>query len=103
MWGGKRWLATPLSIPMAGEPEPKRQRLVEAATFLKLKKRILKKRLCTNFQSKFMSCAKIHCRCLKFVMANAQTMQSRDSCVQREISSSITLLHTGTIKVQMRS
>ena len=32
-----------------------------------------------------------------------QTMQSRDSCVQREISSSITLLHTGTIKVQMRS
>ena len=32
-----------------------------------------------------------------------QGMQSRDSCVQREISSSITLLHTGTIKVQVRS
>ena len=31
-----------------------------------------------------------------------QGMQSRDSCVQREISSSITLLHTGTIKVQVR-
>ena len=37
--GGKRWLATPLSTPMAGEPEPNRQRLVEAATFLKLKKK----------------------------------------------------------------
>ena len=33
-----------------------------------------------------------------------QGMQSRDSCVQREISSSITLLHTGTINlVQVRS
>ena len=32
-----------------------------------------------------------------------QGMQSRDTCVQREISSSITLLHTGTIKVQVRS
>ena len=31
-----------------------------------------------------------------------QGMQSRDSCVQREISCSITLLHTGTIKVQVR-
>ena len=36
-------------------------------------------------------------------LAQYQAMQSRDSCVQREISSSITLLHTGTIKVQMRS
>ena len=34
---------------------------------------------------------------------NTQGMQSRDSCVQREISSSITLLHTGIIKVQVRS
>ena len=42
----------------------------------------------------------------KFTTANNewyQGMQSRDSCVQREISSSITLLHTGTIKVQVRS
>ena len=37
-----------------------------------------------------------------FIYQN-QGMQSRDSCVQREISSSITLLHTGTIKVQMKS
>ena len=32
-----------------------------------------------------------------------QGMQSRDSCVQRETSSSITLLPTGTIKVQVKS
>ena len=35
---------------------------------------------------------------LKFV----QDMQSRDSCVQRETSSSITLLPTGTIKVRWK-
>ena len=32
-----------------------------------------------------------------------QGMQSRNSCVQRETSSSITLLPTGTIKVQVKS
>ena len=32
-----------------------------------------------------------------------QGMQSCDSCVQRETSSSITLLPTGTIKVQVKS
>ena len=32
-----------------------------------------------------------------------QGMQSRDSCVQRQTSSSITLLPTGTIKVQVKS
>ena len=30
-------------------------------------------------------------------------MQSRDSCLQRETSSSMTLLPTGTIKVQVKS
>ena len=34
---------------------------------------------------------------------NIQSMQSRDSCVQRETSFSITLLPTGTIKVQVKS
>ena len=44
---------------------------------------------------------------LKYLLANSnyisQDMQSRDSCVQRETSSSVTLLPTGTIKVQVKS
>ena len=58
---------------MAGEPEPKRQRLVEAATFLKLKEEFLREDFVQTFRANFMSCAKISCRCLKFVMANAAT------------------------------